>query len=56
MRNRFFGDPRKKAHQAVVAAELELVVAVAEYEDIAVVDLLGRLGLNPAEHEQAATA
>lgn len=56
VRNTFFGDPEENARQAVAAAETELVVAVAEYEDVPVVELLGRLGFDRADDEGAETA
>lgn len=56
VRNTFFGDPKEIARRAVTAAEAELVVVVAEYEEVTVVELLGRLGCDPADNEQVETA
>lgn len=52
VRNTFFGDPKENALRVVVAAEVELVEAVAEYEEVAVVELLGRLGSDPTDSER----
>jgi hypothetical protein len=53
-RNRLFGDPRRTAFRLVTAAEAELVDAVAEYEGVSVIDLLDRLGLDPAQDDPKA--
>lgn len=44
VRNAYFGDPEETARKAVAAAEAELVLAVAEYEEISVIELIDRVG------------
>jgi hypothetical protein len=56
VRNTFFGDPKETARRAVTAADAELVLAIAEYEEVSVVELLDRLGCNPAYKQQVDTA
>ncbi len=47
-RNSWFGDPADELRLAVVAAEADLIQAVADYEQVTVHELLGRLGSDSA--------
>lgn len=53
VRNKAFGDPEAAARQAVVAAEADLLVAAADYEEVTVIELIARLGIDPEDGELA---
>jgi hypothetical protein len=52
VRNAIFGDPQKTARRAMTIAETELVLAVAEYENVSVIEFLDRLGGGPEQDQQ----